>query len=224
MTKTLKYREAIILGGSRGIGKDIAKHLKKSCKKIYALSSKDVDTSDLETVKNFNKKFRSTDILVLNSGGPPNIPFKDINEETWYRYFNQLFLVYCLILKNIKVRKNGYIFYISSSVIKEPTDSLVISSSLRVAFSSILKSLSKAYSLKRVSIINIAPGPFKTGRVKELIGSSKDLKKYEKLLPTRKIGNPDEIGNFINFLVQNRIRYLTGSTIYMDGNLSKSFL
>ena len=224
MKKTLKYREAIILGGSRGIGKQIAKHLKKSCKKIYALSSKDVDTSDLESVKNFNKKFRSTDILVLNSGGPPNIPFKDINEETWYKYFNQLFLGYCLILKNIKIHNNGYIFYISSSVIKEPTDSLVISSSLRVAFSSILKSLSKKYSSKQVSIINIAPGPFKTSRVKELIGNSKDLKKYEKLLPTRKIGNPDEIGNFINFLVQNRICYLTGSTIYMDGNLTKSFL
>jgi len=224
MTKTFNYKQAIVLGGSKGIGKEIAKYLKFSCKKVSALSSKDIDTSDLNSVVNFNKKFKMTDILVLNSGGPPNISFEKINEEDWYKYFNQLFLGYCMILKNIKINNNGYIFYISSSVIKEPSESLMISSSIRVAFSSILKSLSKSYSKKNISVINIAPGPFKTSRVKQLIGNQKDLKKYEKLLPTKKIGNPKEIGTFVNFIVKNKIRYFSGSTIYMDGNLSKSFL
>jgi 3-oxoacyl-[acyl-carrier protein] reductase len=224
MTKILKYKKAIVLGGSSGIGREIAKYLKLSCKKVHALSSKDIDTSDMNSVRNFNKKFKKTDILILNSGGPPNIPFEKIDEETWYRYFNQLFLSYCMILKNIKINNCGYIFYISSSVIKEPSESLVISSSLRVAFSSILKSLSKSYSSKNISVINIAPGPFKTRRVKQLIGDHKDLKKYEKLLPTKKIGEPKEIGTFVNFIVKNQMRYLSGSTIYMDGNLSKSFL
>ena len=72
----------------------------------------------------------------------------------------------------------------------------MISSSLRVAFSSILKSLSKSYSSKNISVINIAPGPFKTRRVKQLIGDHKDLKKYEKLLPTKKIGEPKEPRNY----------------------------
>ena len=224
MTKILKFERAVVLGGSRGIGKEISKYLKLSCKKVHALSSQDIDTSDLNSVRNFNKKFKKTDILVLNSGGPPNIPFKKIDEENWYKYFNQLFLGYCMILKNIKINNNGYIFYISSSVIKEPSESLVISSSLRVAFSSILKSLSKSYSGKNISVINIAPGPFKTSRVKQLIGNQKDLQKYEKLLPTKKIGDPKEIGTFVNFIVKNKIRYFSGSTIYMDGNLSKSFL
>ena len=110
MTKTFKYKQAIVLGGSKGIGKEIAKYLKFSCKKVNALSSKDIDTSDLNSVVNFNKKFKMTDILVLNSGGPPNISFEKINEEDWYKYFNQLFLGYCMILKNIKINNNGIYF------------------------------------------------------------------------------------------------------------------
>ena len=122
--------------------------------------------------------------------------------------------------KYVKINKNGYVFYISSSIIKEPGDDLVISSSLRSATSSLLKSYSIKNSKKNISTINIAPGPFKTKRVQELV---KDIKKFEKTLPTGKIGDPKEIGLFIKFILQNKIKYISGSTIYFDGNISKSF-
>ncbi|MDB9718815.1 SDR family oxidoreductase [Candidatus Pelagibacter sp.] len=209
----------LVLGGSRGIGKSITQEVKKNFKKVHPFSSKDIDTSNLVSVKNFIKKNKSADVIILNSGGPPNLPFKKIDEKIWYTYFNQLFLGFALILKDLKINNNGYIFYISSSIIKEPPSSLLISSSLRLAFTSLLKSLSKEYSKKNISIINIAPGPFKTGRVKELISN---LKEFEKNLPTKKIGDPKEIGKFVNFIIQNKIRYLTGSTVYMDGNTLNS--
>lgn len=209
----------LVLGGSRGIGKSIVDETKKNFKDVTFFSSKDVDTSNLDSIKKFNKKYKSADVIILNSGGPPNIPFAKIDEETWYKFFNQLFLGFCMILRNITIKKNGYIFYISSSVIKEPSDSLIISSSLRLAFTSLLKSLSKQYSKKNVSIINIAPGPFKTDRVKDLI---KNLKEYEKSLPTKKIGDPKEIGKLVNFIIKSKLKYLSGSTIYMDGNTLNS--
>tara|TARA_X000000950_G_scaffold288608_1_gene406254 strand:+ start:851 stop:1522 length:672 start_codon:yes stop_codon:yes gene_type:complete len=205
----------LVLGGSKGIGKSISDLVKKNYKQVKSFSSKDVDTSDLSSVKKFVKNNKSTDVIVLNSGGPPNLKFEKINEKIWYKYFNQLFLGFTLILKNIKINNNGYIFYISSSVIREPGSSLLISSSLRIAFNSLLKSLSKEYSKKNISVISIAPGPFKTGRVKELIPN---LKEFEKKLPTKKIGDPQEIAKLVNFIIQNKLKYLTGTTIYMDGN------
>ena len=36
------------------------------------------------------------------------------------------------------------------------------------------------------------------------------------------LGNPDEIGKFVRFIVKNKIKYITGSTIFFDGNLTKS--
>ena len=50
MVNKFKYKKAIVLGGSKGIGKEIARKLKLTCSKVHALSSKDIDTSDLNSV------------------------------------------------------------------------------------------------------------------------------------------------------------------------------
>ena len=86
--------------------------------------------------------------------------------------------------------------------------------------SSLLKSYSLEKSSQGITAINIAPGPFKTNRVKQLV---KNLRRYEKSLPTKKIGNPKEIGEFVRFIVQKQIKYISGSTVYFDGNLNKSY-
>ena len=83
-----------------------------------------------------------------------------------------------------------------------------------------MKSLSKSYSKKGISVISIAPGPFKTRRVKELV---KDIKKFERNLPTGKMGNPKEVGLLVNSIVKNKLKYISGSTIYLDGNILKGF-
>ena len=50
---------------------------------------KNVDTSNLNSVKNIIKRQKSTDILILNSGGPPR--FSKTTDDDWLKYFNQLF-------------------------------------------------------------------------------------------------------------------------------------
>ena len=215
------FKKAIVIGGSKGLGQQISKNIKSLGIKTYSCSRKEIDTSDLNSVNKFIKKHKNTDILVLNSGGPPPLKFDKISVNDWNKYFNQLFLGYFILLQNIKVKKNGYIFYISSSIIKEPGDTLLISSTLRSAMSSLLKSLSLKNSKKNISTINIAPGPFKTRRIKELV---KNIKKMEKELPSGRIGDPKEIGLFVKFIIQNQIRYISGSTVYFDGNINKSFL
>ena len=63
--------EAIVLGGSRGIGKAIAASLQSIGIDVLAASSRDIDTSDLDSVRRFTQNHDSIDILVLNTGGPP---------------------------------------------------------------------------------------------------------------------------------------------------------
>lgn len=215
-----KFKKAIVLGGSKGIGKEITKNLAKLRIKVISCSRQEIDTSDLNSVIKFYKKHPKIDILILNSGGPSPLKFEEITIEDWQKYFKQLFLSFFLILQNIKINNNGYVFYISSSIIKEPGNSLIISSSLRSAMSSLLKSYSIDNSSKGISVINLAPGPFKTNRVKQLV---KNLSELEKSLPTKKIGDPSEIGKFVKFIVENKIKYITGSTVYFDGNLNKSY-
>jgi 3-oxoacyl-[acyl-carrier protein] reductase len=205
---------AIVLGGSRGIGKAISESLKSIEIDVFAASKNDIDTSDLNSVKKFLEKHNHTDILVLNTGGPVPKQFLDITEEDWKLYHNQLFLGFCTILQNIKINNGGYIFLISSNVIKEPNEKLIISSAYRAAFSEVFKILSKEYAGKNISCINIAPGPINTDRTQELI---ENVEEFKKSLPMKRLGEPEEIGNFVKSIIENKIKYLTGVTINFDG-------
>ena len=206
--------KAIVLGGSRGIGKAISDSLKTIDIDVFATSQKDIDTSNLNSVKEFLKINNETDILILNTGGPKPKPFSTVTEEDWNIYHNQLFLGFCTILQNIKVNDGGYIFLISSNVIKEPNPKLIISSAYRAAFSEVFKVLSKEYAQNNISCINIAPGPINTDRTQELI---ENVEEFEKTLPMKRLGKPEEIGNFVKGIVENNIKYLSGVTINFDG-------
>jgi len=205
---------AIVIGGSRGIGKAISDGLKSIGYDVVSTSKKELDTSDLSSVKNFIEKNKTTDILVLNTGGPPAKEFDTVTEGEWQKYHNQLFLGFCILLQNITINDGGYVFLISSSVIKEPNPKLVISSAYRSAFSSVLKILSKKFAERNISCVNIAPGPINTDRTRELFDN---VKEFEKSLPMKRLGEPEEIGNFVKSIVENKIKYLSGVVINFDG-------
>lgn len=211
--------KAIVLGGSRGIGKAISDSLKTIDVDVFATSQKDIDTSNLNSVKEFLNNNNETDILILNTGGPEPKPFSTITEDDWNKYHNQLFLGFCTILQNIKINDGGYIFLISSNVIKEPNPKLIISSAYRAAFSEVFKVLSKEYAQKNISCVNIAPGPINTDRTQELI---ENVEEFEKTLPMKRLGKPEEIGNFVKGIIENKIKYLSGVTINFDGGNSNS--
>ena len=205
---------AIVLGGSRGIGKAISNSLKSLEIDVFATSKMDIDTSNLDSVKKFLETHNETDILILNTGGPKPKLFPTITEQDWEKYHNQLFLGFCTILQKIKINENGYIFLISSNVIKEPNTKLIISSAYRAAFSEVFKVLSKEYAQNNISCINIAPGPINTDRTREIIDN---IDEFEKTLPMKRLGEPEEIGNFVKAIVENKVKYLSGVTINFDG-------
>ena len=210
-------KKAIVLGGSRGIGKSISNSLKKLDLEVLSASSTDIDTSDLESVNKFAEENSTTDILVLNTGGPPIIEFKKITNEDWNKYHNQLFVGFCTLLQKIKVNDGGYIFAITSNVIKEPNAKLIISSAYRAAFSSVFKILSKEFASRNITMINIAPGPINTDRTKELVDN---VEEYADSLPMERLGEPEEIGNFVSSIVEKEIKYLSGAVINFDGSNS----
>ena len=212
-------KKAIVLGGSRGIGKAISESLKILDIDVVAESKADIDTSNMESVRKFLQTHSNTDILVLNTGGPPVIEFKKISEEDWNNYHNQLFLGFCTILQQISINDNGYIFVITSNVIKEPSSKLIISSAYRAAFASVFKILSKEFAERQISCINIAPGPINTDRTKELIDN---VDEFVDTLPMKRLGKPEEIGNFVKSIIENNIKYLSGTTINFDGANSNS--
>ena len=145
--------------------------------------------------------------------------FYSISNETWIKYFNQLFLSFTNILRDFKINKNGFIILVSSFHIREINPNLLISNSLRVAFWSLLKSLTDVYAKKNITTINIAPGPIDTDRIRKL---NKDIQKLKDKLPLKRLGKTDEIGELIKNIILKDIKYINGTTIFMDGGKSKN--
>lgn len=206
--------DAIVMGGSRGIGRAIAESLADAGCGVVATSSRQLDTSDLDSVRRFVRGHGATDILVLNTGGPPAKKFDEVTEEDWAKYHNQLFLGFCLALRGITVRDGGYIFLISSGVVREPNPALVISGAYRAAFSSVFKVLSREYAKREVSCISIAPGLIETDRTRDLLAGAED---QVAALPMGRMGRPSEIGGLVRGIVENKVKYLSGVTINVDG-------
>ncbi len=212
-------KKAIVLAGSRGIGKGISDSLEQLNINVLKTSTKELDTSDISSVDKFISQNSYTDILVLNTGGPPSKKFEEITKEDCDKYHNQLFYSFIKILQNIKINDGGYIFLISSYNIKEPSGKLLLSNAYRVAFTSVLKCLSKELAKKNITTINIAPGPINTDRIQNLVS---DIKSFEEKLPMGRLGDVKEIGDFIKSIIENNIKYLTGVTINFDGGRSNS--
>ena len=212
-------KKGLILAGSKGIGLSIYKNLKKiSGYKIIKFNSKSLDTSNLISVKKFVKNQKTKiDLLVLNTGGPPQKNFFDLTEDEFFKYHIQLYYSFVYILKNLSFNNRAYIFLISSSILKEPPPNMILSNAYRTAFLSTFKSFNKLMSSKKLNCISIAPGAIKTERIKKLV---KNINKFEKSLPLGKLGNPNEIGKFIKFIIDNEIKYFNGSHINFDGGQS----
>lgn len=214
-------KTALVLGSSRGVGAAIAKELDEAGFEAPAISSKEIDTSSPESVEAFIKKHPSTDVLVLNTGGPPKKDFFEITPEEWMKYHQQLFLSFVTLLQKIEVRDGGYIFLINSHLISEPKENMILSQSYRIAAWAMLKALTKRFAARQVSCINIAMGPILTDRLRNLTA---DLSALEEKLPMKRAGKPEEAGKFVRSIVENDIKYLSGVSITFDGGLSNFVL
>src|SRR3989344_568819 len=212
---------ALVLGSSRGVGAAIVEELRRIGFDVPIISSKEIDTSNPESVEKFIREHPSTDVLVLNTGGPPKKDFYEITIEEWQKYHQQLFLSFVTLLQKIEVRDGGYIFLINSHLISEPKENMILSQTYRLASWSMLKALTKHFAAREVSCINLAMGPVLTDRLKNL---TSDLTALEAKLPMKRAGKPEEIGKFVRSIVENDIKYLSGVSITFDGGMSNFIL
>ena len=44
-----------------------------------------------------------------------------------------------------------------------------------------------------------------------------NVEEFKKTLPMKRLGEPEEIGNFVKAIIENKIKYLSGVTINFDG-------
>lgn len=205
MNISLKGKNALVGGSSKGIGEAIARQLAKSGASVTLMARSEermqaiveemdtsqgqkhqylaVDFSDFETYKSTISTFfehNTIDILVNNTQGPEGGGALEKNVEDYQKAFDLLFksVVFTteLALKYMQKNQWGRIINIASISVKEPLNYLALSNTIRAAVVTWAKSLAYDVAKDGITVNSTLTGYFDTDRIAQL-----NSKKAEKL-------------------------------------------
>ena len=243
----LKGRTAIVCGASSGMGLATAEALageganvtmfarrrevlEREADRLGALAVRGDVTNprDLKAVvERTVEAFGGIDILVWNSGGPPPGPATTMTPDDVEEAVDLLLLpairLVQLCLPQLVQSAGGRIVFLTSTAVKEPVDHIALSNTVRPGLTGWAKALSRELGPRGVTVNCVAPGRIDTARLAALYPNGPSERDLESI-PLGRWGTPREVGDVACFLASDRGGYVTGTTILVDGGLTRGLL
>jgi 3-oxoacyl-[acyl-carrier protein] reductase len=203
---------------------------------VLAVSGDVSSKDDVKRVVNTGiDHFGKIDILVTNAGGPPAGRFESLSRDAWESAtrltLDSVIELTRHVVPGMKERRWGRILNITSIAVKQPVDNLMLSNTLRAAVTGFARTLANELAPDGITVNNILPGYTRTERVEELAqamatkeGTRPEdfVKGWEKEIPMKRLGEPEEFAALAAFLVSERASYITGTSIAVDGGWIRS--
>ena len=235
-------KNALITGGTRGIGRAIAdkfidagafviitgtkkEEIKRLNKENITSQRKylQVDFADENSMDAFISNLPllgKVDVLVNNAG----INKVALNEATSLDDYNLLndinlkapYLICREVSKMMKKEKFGRIVNISSiwSVITRPGRSIYTIT--KCGLVGLTKTLSVELAADNILVNAVSPG-FTMTELTATTNTKEEIKQLCDIIPIRRFADPQEIANLVLFLSSNLNTYITGQNIIIDG-------
>lgn len=248
MTATfdLKGKAAIVTGGGRGIGREIALGLAEAgadvlvtarsedqlAEVVEALKVKGVKAQALavdlmkadqipsiveETVKAFGK----VDILINNAARSFMRGLLDLREDGYDKIFDvnvkAAFLLAREAAREMMKVGGGHIVNITTVGAVRGGAGMGIYHASKAALTMLTKCMAVEWAMLNINVNAVGPGLTKTP-FSEPIWSNADVEAaIASRIPQGRLAEPDEIVGAVLFLCTENARYITGETIYVDG-------
>lgn len=174
------------------------------------------------------------DILITNAGGPPAGSFEVFDEQAWQSAVDSSFLSHVRLIRaalpHLRRSDSPSVLTITSYVIKQPVNNLILSNSVRLATVGLTKSLALELGRDGIRFNSILPGWTLTERVQQLIAFraennkttvEEEMAKQIAEIPLGRMATPDEFANAAVFLVSPAASYITGAMLNVDGGIVK---
>ncbi|RYF40575.1 MAG: SDR family oxidoreductase [Comamonadaceae bacterium] len=248
----LKGRNALVCGSSAGLGRACAEALlaagcnvtvngrdagrvRRAAEEMQAAAGRPVpfiaaDVTTPEGRAELVRQCAAPDILVNNAAGPPTGLLQDWDESHWNAAVNANMVAPIMLIKTflpaMRAQGWGRIVNITSSATKAPLPLLGLSNGARSGLTGFVAGLAREVASEGVTVNNLLPGRFSTGRLQSYIASmaaSQGLdqdaaaRKMWGANPMQRFGRPEEFGMFCAFLASAHAGYMTGQNILLDG-------
>jgi 3-oxoacyl-[acyl-carrier protein] reductase len=242
----LAGKVALVTGGGRGIGREIAMTLAgegadiviwdvnptdaaNTCKEIESLGRKtladQVDVTNFEIVEvAVNKildKYGKLDILVNNAGITKDNLLLRMSQQEWDAVINVnlkgTFNCTKAVFRPLSKQRSGRIINIASIIGIIGNYGQANYAASKAGIIALTKTSARELASRNVTVNAIAPGFIQTEMTAKL---TEDVKaKMMEAIPMRKLGTPRDVANACLFLASNEADYITGQTIVVDGGM-----
>ena len=176
------------------------------------------------------RKFDSVDILVHTTGISPQEQFETTDDNSRDNAFNLMLMsavrMAGSVMPNMTSKGWGRIIYLVSIPLHRQFPGSILLHSFRHAVKGMTESLSRETASQGVCINSIVTGNVDTEQFRSIVknharktgSTEKDiLHEIESALPRGRIGKPEEIARLVTFLASEKASYITGKTVYLDG-------
>jgi NAD(P)-dependent dehydrogenase (short-subunit alcohol dehydrogenase family) len=242
----LHGRNALITGGSRGLGKEMARLLAQAGANV-AISSR-TESQLVETARELaasagvrvepivadmsrrseaarlaaaaSERLGQIDILIGNAGYNIPQPAEQIRDEDWDRLL-ELNLSSSMALTRalapgMKERNWGRVIYTSSIMAFASTGDRVAYSATKAALNGMVKANALRLGPHGITVNCIAPGPFATEMPMTLLTAEQKARFTERTALGR-WGRPEELAPLVLLLASDAGSYITGTVVVIDG-------
>lgn len=219
---TMRMKNVLLTGGSRGIGAAISQELTKFNYNVIAPKREELDLNNGESIKEYINQNRDlcVDVLINNAGINILQSFGEVDSESWKRS-NQVNLTAPLQLiqafaPGMASRKWGRILNISTIFSLITKERRVCYSMTKSALNALTRSAAVEFGRDGIIVNSLAPGYVET----DLTRQNNSLAALEKIstdIPLGRLAAPTEIARVARFLISDENTYLTGQTIVVDG-------
>ncbi|WP_419144812.1 SDR family oxidoreductase [Achromobacter deleyi] len=178
------------------------------------------------------REFGTVDILVSNAGRERNAPFHEMSLADWDAVMN-VNLRGAFLCARSAVREflrrgvrpgisvaAGKIIFTSSVHEVIPWAGHVNYAASKGGLMLLMKSLAQEVSEKRIRVNSIAPGAIRTPINTAAWSTPEAYADLMKLVPYKRIGEPDEVGRAAVWLASDFSDYIVGTTIFVDGGMT----
>ncbi|MNR29829.1 Pyridoxal 4-dehydrogenase [compost metagenome] len=122
------------------------------------------------------------------------------------------------LLPNFLARKSGSIVNISGNLEPEVVNAAMVAKAGLVVWA---KGLSEQLGQYGITVNCVQPGLIDTAQIRRMYPGEERKKFAEREIAMRDFGQPEDVGNAVTFLASPSARYITGTTLLVDGGMRR---